>query len=140
MAERPGSTLLLTHLSRAVYRRATESLLGVRMKEFIALSYLRQTPGIGQKELGERLMLDPNNTVLLLNELEIRDLAERRRHPDDRRRHVVEITAQGLEALERAERAVESLEDDVLGALDADERATLRTLLLRALDAVPADA
>jgi DNA-binding MarR family transcriptional regulator len=137
MTEGPGSTLLLTRLSRAVYRRANEGLLGVRMKEFVALSYLRQSPGIGQKELGERLMLDPNNTVLLLNELEVRDLAERRRHPDDRRRHVVEITPQGTEALEYAEQAVDSLEDEVLGALSADERATLRDLLLRALDGVP---
>jgi DNA-binding MarR family transcriptional regulator len=139
MTEGPGSTLLLTRLSRAVYRRASEGLLGVRMKEFVALSYLRQSPGIGQKELGERLMLDPNNTVLLLNELEVRDLAERRRHPDDRRRHVVEITPQGMEALEHAEQAVDSLEDEVLGALSADERATLRELLLRALDGVPAE-
>jgi DNA-binding MarR family transcriptional regulator len=139
MTEGPGSTLLLTRLSRAVYRRANEGLLGVRMKEFVALSYLRQSPGIGQKELGERLMLDPNNTVLLLNELEVRDLAERRRHPDDRRRHVVEITPQGMEALEHAEQAVDSLEDEVLGALSADERATLRELLLRALDGVPAE-
>jgi DNA-binding MarR family transcriptional regulator len=137
MTEGPGSTLLLTRLSRAVYRRANEGLLGVRMKEFVALSYLRQSPGIGQKELGERLMLDPNNTVLLLNELEVRDLAERRRHPDDRRRHVVEITPQGMEALEHAEQAVDSLEDEVLGALSAGERATLRDLLLRALDGVP---
>lgn len=101
------------------------------MKEFVALSYLRRSPGIGRRELGERLMLDANNTVLLLNELEVRDLAERRRHPEDRRRHVVEITAQGVRALERAERAVDSLEDDVLRGLSARERATLRELLLR---------
>jgi DNA-binding MarR family transcriptional regulator len=137
VTEGPGSTLLLTRLSRAVYRRATEELLGIRMKEFVALSYLRHSPGIGQRELGERLMLDANNTVLLLNDLEVRDLAERRRHPEDRRRHVVEITAQGVKALERAERAVDSLEDDVLRGLSARERATLRDLLLRALEGVP---
>jgi DNA-binding MarR family transcriptional regulator len=135
--ESPGSTLLLTRLSRAVYRRATEQLLGVRMKEFVALSYLRHSPGIGQREFGDRLMLDPNNTVLLLNELELRDLAERRRDPEDRRRHLVDITPQGVQALERAERAVDSLEDEVLGALSARERATLRDLLLRALEGVP---
>jgi DNA-binding MarR family transcriptional regulator len=137
VTEGPGSTLLLTRLSRAVYRRANEPLLGMRMKEFVALSYLRHSPGIGQRELGDRLMLDPNNTVLLLNDLELRDLAERRRDPDDRRRHLVDITPQGVRALERAERAVDSLEDEVLGALSARERATLRDLLLRALEGVP---
>jgi DNA-binding MarR family transcriptional regulator len=139
VTEGPGSTLLLTRLSRAVYRRANEQLLGMRMKEFVALSYLRHSPGIGQREFGDRLMLDPNNTVLLLNELELRDLAERRRDPEDRRRHLVDITPQGVRALERAERAVDSLEDEVLGALSARERTTLRDLLLRALEGVPPD-
>ena len=139
MAESPGSTLLLTRLSRAVYRRANEEVLGMRMKEFVALSYIRHAPGIGQRELGERLMLDPNNTVLLLNDLEVRDLAERRRHPEDRRRHIVDITPEGVEALERAERAIDSLEDDVLRGLSHEERATLRDLLLRALQGVPVE-
>ncbi len=137
MTEGPGSTLLLTRLSRAVYRRANEDVLGMKMKEFVALSYLRHSPGIGQRELSERLMLDANNTVLLLNGLEVRDFAERRRHPEDRRRHVVDITPEGVEALERAERAVDSLEDEVLRGLGEQERVTLRDLLLRALQGVP---
>ena len=124
-------------LSRVVYRRANEEVLGMKMKEFVALSYLRHSPGIGQRELSERLMLDANNTVLLLNGLEMRDFAERKRHPEDRRRHIVEITPDGVEALERAERAMDSLEDDVLRGLSQDERATLRDLLLRALQGVP---
>jgi DNA-binding MarR family transcriptional regulator len=140
MTESPGSTLLLTRLSRAVYRRANEDVLGMKMKEFVALSYLRHAPGIGQRELSERLMLDPNNTVLLLNALEMRDFAERKRHPEDRRRHIVDITPDGVEALERAERAMDSLEDDVLRGLSPEERETLRDLLLRALQGVPVEA
>jgi DNA-binding MarR family transcriptional regulator len=137
VTESPGATLLLTRLTRAVYRRANEELLGMKMKEFVALSYLRHAPGIGQRELSERLMLDANNTVLLLNGLELRDFAERKRHPEDRRRHIVDITPDGVEALERAERAMDSLEDDVLRGLSQEERATLRELLLKALREVP---
>jgi DNA-binding MarR family transcriptional regulator len=111
----------------------------MKMKEFVALSYLRHSPGIGQRELSERLMLDPNNTVLLLNALEMRDFAERKRHPEDRRRHIVDITPDGVEALERAERIMDSLEEDVLRGLGKDERATLRDLLLRALQGVPVE-
>jgi DNA-binding MarR family transcriptional regulator len=139
MTEGPGATLLLTRLSRVVYRRANEEVLGMKMKEFVALSYLRHSPGITQSELSDRLMLDPNNTVLLLNGLELRDYAERRRHPEDRRKHVVEITPEGVEALDRAERAVNSLEADVLRGLTEEERATLRDLLLRALRDVPVE-
>jgi len=59
---------------------------------------------------------------------------ERRRDPTDRRRHMVDITDEGRAALERGERAQESLEDQILAGLSDEERATLRSLLSRALD------
>jgi DNA-binding MarR family transcriptional regulator len=77
--------------------------------------------------------MDANNVVLLLNELEDLGYVTRRRDPDDRRRHLVDLTAGGRGALERAEHAQEQIEDDVLQALDAEERATLWQLLARAL-------
>jgi DNA-binding MarR family transcriptional regulator len=89
-------------------------------------------------KLGEALHLDPNNTVLMLNDLEGAGWAERRRDPDDRRRHTVEITPAGRKALARAESALDELEEDVLVGLTADERATLRELLTRAMAVVPA--
>ncbi len=58
------------------------------------------------------------------------------RDPSDRRRHLVQITQSGRDALSVAERAQLAIEDDVLGALDADERRTLRELLNRALRSV----
>ena len=85
-----------------------------------------------QGALGEALRLDPSNLVGLLNELEERALLERRRDPDDRRRHIVELSDAGRRALMRAERDLLSVQDDILGALDEDERATLHALLLRA--------
>jgi len=82
--------VLLTRLSRLVYRRATEDVLGMRLKQYVALNYLRHSPGMGQRQLGDAMMLDANNCVLLLNDIEAAGWAERRRDPDDRRRHVVE--------------------------------------------------
>jgi DNA-binding MarR family transcriptional regulator len=136
--ESPGSLVLVIRLSRLVYRRATEELLGMRLKQFIALTHLSNTPGVSQKQLGEALHLDPNNTVLMLNDLEAAGWAERRRDPEDRRRHTVELTAGGRKALARAEHALDSLEGEVLEALSPDERATLRELLVRAVADVPA--
>jgi DNA-binding MarR family transcriptional regulator len=137
---RPGSMVLLTRLARVVYRRASEDLLGMRLKQYIALSYLRDQGETPQQELGEALHLDANNLVLLLNDLEDEGFVERRRNPSDRRRHIVEVTPAGKQALERAERALESVEDEVLAPLDAEERATLRGLLTRALEGVGAAA
>ena len=134
----PGSLVLLTRLSRLVYRRATEEVLGMRLKQFVALNYLHHMPGMPQRQLGDLLMLDANNCVLLLNDIEAAGWAERRRDPDDRRRHIVEITDSGRVALFRAERALDGLEEEVLGALSADERDTLRDLLGRAMADLPA--
>ena len=136
--ESPGSLPLVIRLSRAVYRRATEDVLGMRLKQFIALSTLAHQHGMGQRQFGESLHLDPNNTVLMLNDLEAAGWAERRRDPEDRRRHTVELTAGGRKALTRAERALDGLEEDVLDALSPAERATLRELLVRAVEGVPA--
>jgi DNA-binding MarR family transcriptional regulator len=134
----PGSLVLLTRLSRLVYRRATEAVLGMRLKQYVALTYLQHMPGVGQRQLGDLLMLDANNCVLLLNDIEAAGWAERRRDPDDRRRHIVEITESGREALFRAERAIDGLEEEVLGSLSPDERETLRDLLGRAMAEMPA--
>jgi DNA-binding MarR family transcriptional regulator len=126
--------VLLTRLSRVVYRRATESLLGMRLKEYSSLNYLRDHRGVAQQVLAEALHVDANACVLMLNDLEASGLAERRRDPHDRRRHIVDITPAGARALEGADRALESVEDEVLAALTPDERATLRELLSRAME------
>ena len=70
----PGVTVLLTQLSRVVYRRTSEDLLGMRLKEFVMLAHLREHAPVPQQELGEMLCIDANNLVLLLNELESRAL------------------------------------------------------------------
>ena len=60
----------------------------------------------------------------------------RLRDPGDRRRHLVQLTAAGREALARTEQAQGAIEDEVLGALAPDERTTLKQLLSRALRSV----
>jgi DNA-binding MarR family transcriptional regulator len=130
----PGSVVLLTRLSRAIYRRSNESVIGMRLKPYMVLDFLREHGPIPQQALGEAMMLDPNNLVLLLNEVEAAGHARRRRDPDDRRRHIVELTDEGREALGRAEAGMESVEDLVMANLSSSERATLRKLLAKALE------
>src|SRR5262249_37821753 len=135
-----GTMVLLTRLARVVYRRSSEAVLGMRLKQYVALCYLRDRERVSQQALGEALYLDANNLVILLNEVERAGLVERRRDPEDRRRHIVELTAAGAEALERAEEGMESVEDEVLAGLSPGDRATLRELLSRALAHLGGDA
>jgi DNA-binding MarR family transcriptional regulator len=103
------------------------------MKQYGMLNYLRDFDGITQGKLGEAVGLDANTVVLLLNALEDRGFAVRERDPNDRRRHLVRITAAGTKALVRGDRAVAAVADDVFGALGADERAQLGALLAKTM-------
>ena len=129
-----GSISLLTQLSRVIYRRATKDVIGMGLKQLIALDHLYVNRGCLQQALGQTLMLDANNCVILLNDLDEDGYIERRRDPSDRRRHLVEITPAGIEALKEAEAKLETLEDEVLGNLGPEERAQLRELVAKALD------
>jgi DNA-binding MarR family transcriptional regulator len=70
--------------------------------------------------------------VALLNELEAADLIERRRSPQDRRRHTVSLTATGEHRLKEVEQPLAGVEQRVLSTLTAEERATFYKLLQRA--------
>jgi DNA-binding MarR family transcriptional regulator len=128
-----GTLTLLSRLSKSIYRRTPESLLGMSLRHDLALSYIVEPGGISQQQLAEILCVDANNTVLLLNEMESHGLIRRVRDVADRRRHLVEATELGEQVFHRAQHARESVEDEVLAALDAGERATLRMLLAKAL-------
>jgi DNA-binding MarR family transcriptional regulator len=126
-----GTMNLLTRLSRVIYRSADPGLLGVRLKEFVALLYLRELSTATQQRLAKSLMLDANNTVILLNGLEENGMVERTRDPEDRRRHIVTITAAGKQKLAQLREIVKELENEFFGALDAGERKQLHELLER---------
>jgi DNA-binding MarR family transcriptional regulator len=127
---------LLPRLAKQVMRRSRPERLGLDLRLVMALSYLADHDETPQQELVDALCMDAKNVVLLLNELEDHEFLVRRRDPEDRRRHHVHITPAGREALLRAGRAMEEVENQVLQALDADERATLWRLLARALHEV----
>jgi len=135
-----GFVSLLTQVHKALNRRTGEELLGMRFKPYMTLGFIRDHPGITQQEIESALFMDANSVVLILNELEAAQFSVRRRDPNDRRRHIVEISAAGRRALEKADKARDTLEDEVLGPLSADERRTLRRLLERVLEGLFSEA
>ena len=131
-----GLITLLTRVSKALHKRTPESVLGMKWRQSQALGVLLKHNGVTQQELGDAMLLDDNTVVLLLNELEAAGFSVRRRDPGDRRRHIVEITPAGRRAIERSEKAQEGIEDELLGDLSHEERATLRKLLTRMLESL----
>jgi MarR family transcriptional regulator, lower aerobic nicotinate degradation pathway regulator len=125
---------LLDHLARRVRLRAETVLtpLGLRPRHLVALTVLRAQGGCSQQSLAATLEMDGTNIVGLLNELETSGLIARRRSPEDRRRHIVELTSGGIDLLRQAECAMAAAEDEVFGALDEAERENLYALLSKA--------
>src|SRR3954471_12851612 len=128
---------MLLHLSKAVHRRSSEDLLGMRLRQFLVLSYLNERSPSRQQDPCETLMLDTNTRGLLVNELEDAGWTQRTRVAGARRRHVVVITDKGRTALERARAAQATLEDEVLAALEPQEGEQLGELLGKTLLGLP---
>ena len=91
-----------------------------------------------QGAIADALGYDRGQLVGLLDELEEAGLVERRRDPNDRRRHVVRMTPAGRKALAKLRALSRRLEEGFLAVLDEGERDTLHRLLLAlAEDHVP---
>jgi len=131
-----GLVSQITQISKALHRRTGEELLGMRLKQFMLLGYVQDHQGVSQQELETALLMDANGVVLLLNELETAGFSIRKRDPNDRRRHLVDLTSSGRVALERAEKARESLEDEILANFSPEERASLKGMLGRVLESL----
>jgi DNA-binding MarR family transcriptional regulator len=84
-----------------------------------------------QGAIADRLGYDRGQLVGMLDELEEQGLVERRRDPNDRRRHIVQMTPAGKKALTRLRALAQRLEEDLFAPLDETERAQLHELLKR---------
>jgi DNA-binding MarR family transcriptional regulator len=125
------SAALLDYLVRQMRLGGEIALepLGIRPRHVVALTLLRDRQEVSQQALASLLQIDGGNVVGLLNELETGRLVTRRRAPDDRRRHIVELTDQGYEKLAQAEFALQAVEDAVLVALTPAQREQLAELV-----------
>src|SRR3954466_15857156 len=135
----PG--LLLALLGHEAMRRlrAAHAAHHLKPRQFQILGLLHDHGGLAQRALVQTMGVDPSILVTLLNPLEADGLVTRQRDPDDRRRHLVPLTASGKRHLTSATRAQQETEDALFASLDDDQREQLRGVLLVLRDALAAD-
>ena len=136
-AEAPaeGSAFLLARLGRVASRQLNDRLAetGLKPPQAVILITLRDMGPMNQQALGERLRIDASNLVAFLNSLEDEGLLVRRRDPEDRRRHIVEITGEGIARCPACFGPVAALEDELLAGLSPREQRVLNRMLERIL-------
>jgi DNA-binding MarR family transcriptional regulator len=102
---------------------------GLHLREFAALTIVDSRPGLTQHELAAAAEIDASTLVATLDGLERRGLAERRIHPEDRRKRAIYLTPEGAAALKRGRKLAARLGDELFGALNAEERRRFEVLL-----------
>lgn len=105
------------------------SSLGLTPPHAGLLRAVAAEPGRSQQALAAQLGLLPSRLVALVDELESDGLLERRRNPDDRRNHALHLTAAGGQRLRDIGRVATDHGEDLLGGLDAGDRAELGRIL-----------
>src|SRR5437868_281565 len=128
-----SSAFLLKRLGFAVKEQTMDAYEGTGLHPYhhAILLVLGEGAPETQGSIADGLGYDRGQLVGLLDELEERGLIERRRDPNDRRRHLVRLTPDGKRALAKLRALARQLEDDFLASLDEDERAQLHALLRR---------
>ena len=124
---------LLSRVGAAVQAgfKAVLAEWSIRPLHFLVLNALGAGVGPSQQEVCRALHIDSGNMVELLDALEALQYAQRAPDPDDRRRHVVTVTAAGRAALGEIMEAVREYDRRFFAPLDTGECAQLVGLLAK---------
>ncbi len=122
---------LLKHAQIGLAEVADPALepLGVGGRELAVLGVLAEGGSLSQHQAAGRLAIDRTTMVSLLDGLEGKGLVERRPHPGDRRRNVVELTAAGRQTLRKGTLATGDAERQFLSPLGEADAQRLRDAL-----------
>jgi DNA-binding MarR family transcriptional regulator len=104
---------------------------GLRGYHYRLLAALEQWGPASQADLGRDTGIDRSDVTAALTELESRGLVERKVDPDNKRRNIVTLTAQGADALLELDAVLEGIQEAVLAPLTTAQQRQFITLLSR---------
>ncbi|MDO5657762.1 MAG: MarR family transcriptional regulator [Paracoccus sp. (in: a-proteobacteria)] len=118
--------------SYMLVRSSAEAALApheLRVVSMTALSLIVDNPGISPSQIADALQMERPNIVVIIDELEARDLVDRARSTTDRRRYALTATLKGRRLRDRATADAAAAEDRAISALTAEEKELLLALL-----------
>lgn len=126
---------VLSHARRRVWNAVARVLAAQHqpMLGWAVVSWLARSGPLSQRDLADLIGQHPAGVSRQLTELDRAGLTTRTRDPLDRRRRLVTLTARGRRWHRLWHPTVLGAVRDVLGVLDAAERAQLRDLLRKVL-------
>jgi DNA-binding MarR family transcriptional regulator len=127
-----NTAFLLGRLGYFFKARAIDEVegAGFSLYDYSVLALLAEKSRETQGTIADALGVDRSQLVGVLDSLEERALVERKRDPNDRRRHLVSMTAEGRKQLARLRTIVARVQDELLAPLDVEQRAALQELLV----------
>ncbi|MGW2374485.1 MULTISPECIES: MarR family winged helix-turn-helix transcriptional regulator [Kitasatospora] len=127
------STFLLARIGRTARARLADQLAerGLRLWDMAVLAALADFGPQAQRDLVQRLGIDPSDLAKVADQLGAAGYVERGRDATDRRRVSVSVTAAGRALLAELEARARAVQDEVLAPLDQGERRVLQELLRR---------
>jgi DNA-binding MarR family transcriptional regulator len=104
---------------------------GLSIPEWRVIAVLAHAPGASAAEVAERTAMDKVAVSRAVRRLQQTGRVSRRMAAGDRRRSMLDLTAEGRRIYDRVTPALRRYEEQLLAALDAAERSAMDILLSR---------
>ena len=101
----------------------------LRMLTYSALVLIADNPGLSQSQLADAMDIERPNLVVIVDELEQRELISRERVPTDRRTYALRVTLKGQQLFERTVEAVSRHEEVLFEGIEPETRALIVSVL-----------
>ncbi|WP_159448097.1 MarR family winged helix-turn-helix transcriptional regulator [Papillibacter cinnamivorans] len=132
--EEEPMSMLAAQVAHLLFHRmfAAAGATGVYPGQFVLLQHLSDTPGLSQKELGEKMHIRPSTITVLLRRMEKAELIERRRDENNQRIIRVYMTKKSEDVFLRVMQVTKEIETAMLLDFSQGERHQFREYLQRA--------
>ena len=123
-------SVLSNRISSAIAREYSQRF-ALTVTEWRVMAVLGRYPGLSASKVAQRTAMDKVAVSRAVARLLERDLNKREIHSDDRRRSVLALSATGYTIYDEIAPMALASEQRLIATLDAQERATLESLLVK---------